>query len=151
MKRADLVSAAIFLATGAFVCMGAVDLSLGSLRAPGPGLYPLVLGTVLGGAAIWLGATALRSPAGAPGGAAALPSHRGKVAGTVGALLTYAGALPWLGYPLATFGLLLVLFRIGGIRLGPALLFALAAALGSQLFAFGLRIPLPPGVLFPGG
>lgn len=150
MKR-DVVSAAIFLGLGVFVSVSSVDLSLGSLRAPGPGLYPLLLGGILGVLAIWLGAMALTSAAGAPGHRPFLPAHAGDVGGTIGALLVYAGALPWLGYPLATFGFLTVLFRIGGTRVGPALLFALASALGSQLVALGLRIPLPQGVLFPGG
>jgi putative tricarboxylic transport membrane protein len=66
MQRAKAGAVAlVFLLLAAFICFEAVQVPFGSLRMPGAGFFPLLLGTTLGILALGLLATSLLSPAGA--------------------------------------------------------------------------------------
>jgi putative tricarboxylic transport membrane protein len=143
VKASDAASSLVLFGSGVLVCVGSAQLSLGSLRHPGPGLYPLILGIILGLLAILLGAAAIfRSDQ-----VQKEPStnfHTGQVWGIVATLLVYALVLPEAGYTLATFFMLGLLFKLGGIRTWWfAGLLAVLFTIGTELLAgvFGIRLP----------
>lgn len=152
MARLNVISGLLLLGVSAFVAVEAVDLSLGSLRSPGPGFFPMILAIALAALSAALcvrGVLAWRSER-----APARPEssgHAGQVWGTVLALVGYVVLLPVLGYVVVTFLLFGVLFRIGGMRgwlRGGALAAAFTAGIG--LFASILDIPLPNAALWQG-
>jgi hypothetical protein len=57
-KVRESVVAVVFLLLGAWICLEALQVGLGSFRMPGAGFFPLVLGVILGAfaivAAVWL-------------------------------------------------------------------------------------------------
>ena len=148
---ADRVSGWVFLGAGLFACYAAIDMSLGSLQSPGPGLYPLALGVMLAvlagillwGRALWPGSR----------GRGAVPAARSPREKTVAAalvtLLAYTALLPTLGFGASTFLVLGVLLRLGRMR-WPALVVLSLAFTGVTIAAASLvSIPLPAGILFP--
>jgi len=111
VRRRDLGAAAVLLVFGLVAVSQARGLKLGSVAAPGPGFFPLGLAIAFSLVSLGLLVTAFRTPPGT-----ALPpadaGGRVKVVGALGALLVYALTLEWLGFPLATFGLLLFFFKV---------------------------------------
>jgi hypothetical protein len=144
--RSDVVSGVFLLAVAVFVSRGAVEISLGSLRAPEAGLYPLILGVLLGALALALVGSGLR--AGSTSAAAAPYAHSAWAA--IVALAAYAAFLPTAGYPLATVLVLAALFRVGGSSWRVAVGLGLVFGLGTYGLAALLGIGLPRGFLFSG-
>ena len=177
MRRRDLGAAAVLLAFGLFALTQARGLRFGTVVAPGPGFFPLCLAAALCLTSLALFVSAWRTDRhGGPSygppmppdarGAPAKPRHpsnelhpvaagstaggqRFAVIGTLAALLVYALVLEWLGFLLATFGLLVFFFKalqrqswlvaVGG---------AVATALASYLvFKIWLGVNLPGGLL----
>jgi hypothetical protein len=127
-----------------------VDLPLGRLAEPGPGVFPLVVGTLLVVASAALVAEARRD---GPRGRDTRPLPRGgperrRWRAVMAALLGYPLLLPLLGYLPATFLVSAALLR----RLMPAwqswrttlIWAAVLAGLAWALFAGALGVPLPP-------
>ncbi len=111
MRRRDLGAAAVLLVFGLVAVSQARGLKLGSVAAPGPGFFPLGLAIAFSLVSLGVLVTAFRTPPGmTPPPADA--GGRVKVVGALGALLVYALTLEWLGFPLATFGLLLFFFKV---------------------------------------
>lgn len=145
--RLNLASGLVFLGVALLVCRAAIEMSLGSLRAPEPGLYPLLLGVTLAVLAVLLCASALR-----PAGGAASPArspHGKAVATTIVTLLAYTALLPTVGFGPSTFLVLGALFRLGGMRWLGAALLSLAFTGGTMAGAVLLGIALPLGALVP--
>ncbi|MBI2016788.1 MAG: tripartite tricarboxylate transporter TctB family protein [Candidatus Rokubacteria bacterium] len=94
-----------------------------------------------------LGVQALRARPSGPPARSAERRQWGRVAGLLVALGVYVAALSPLGYPIATFLLVLLMLRpMLRRRPGSALGLAVLAAGGSYLlFAVWLNVPLPPG------
>jgi len=120
-----------------------IRLSLGSVRAPGPGFFPFCLGLILVALAALIFFKALRKePHGIGTG---LRSWR--VAIALGAIFAYAFVLESLGYLLSTFllmGLLLKLMvkKVWWFTLGIACFVSLASYF---LFKVWLKVALPSG------
>jgi hypothetical protein len=74
-----------------------------------------------------------------------LPAH----AHAIFALIAYAAALPWLGYPGSTLLFMIVAFRIAGVAdwLRSAAFGAIATALAYAIFIRASDVPLPRGWL----
>ena len=146
---ADRVSGWVFLGAGLFVCYAAIDMSLGSLQSPGPGLYPLVLGIMLAAlAGILLWGRALWPDGRSRGPVAVARSPREKeVAAATVTLLAYTALLPTLGFGPSTFLVLGVLLRLGRMRWPAVVLLSLAFTGGTIATASLVNIPLPGGVL----
>ena len=111
MRRRDLGAAAVLLIFGLFALTQARGLRFGSIAAPGPGFFPLLLAAAFSLVSLGLLVAAWRMPPGAarPWGGDA--SGSAKVAGTLGSLLAYTLVLELAGFPLATFALLLFFFK----------------------------------------
>lgn len=146
MARRDAVAAAALLLFAAAVgSESARLLPFGVVRNPGPGFFPWWTSLVLGFLALLLlGQSLLVRPA------PRLNEARGrfaKVAGVLAVLAVYSLVLDAIGYPLATFFLVLFMLRVTEPHRWPlALGMALLAAGGSYLvFAVWLSVPLPAG------
>ena len=146
MATRDAVAASVLLV---FAVVAAVEsvrlLPLGVLRNPGPGFYPWWVSLTLCALALVLLAQSLRarrapSPAGGRGQGL-------KVIGVLAVLAVYALVLDAVGYPLATFAVVLFMLRVTEPHRWPvALGIAVLAAGGSYvLFAVWLAVPLPAG------
>lgn len=149
MRRLPVAAAVAFLGASALYVVQATRLPLGSLEQPGPGLFPVAVGTLLlaaGGAFLWQALGPAREGVGAP-------DARGtaRVIGVAGTLVAFCLALPWLGYGGAAFGLLVALLHLFGLARWSvvAAVALLTTAASYYLFAFLLGVPLPGGFLAP--
>ncbi|HEU5195467.1 MAG TPA: tripartite tricarboxylate transporter TctB family protein [Methylomirabilota bacterium] len=142
----DVASAALLLlgAAGAFV--HGRRLPFGSIAAPGPGFFPLTVAAALAGVAAVLLVRALAARV-APAGPTAAPGARLRLVAVVGALFAFTVVLEPLGFVVATFLLMLVLFRVvEQHRWTIVVAESAAAAVASHvLFKTWLGVRLPPG------
>jgi len=145
MTRRDAVAAAALLL---FAAVAAVEslrlLPFGVVRNPGPAFFPWWTSLTLAVLSIVLLVQALAGRAqrrDAGGG------RWGKVAGLLAALAVYSLVLEPVGYPIATFGLVLFMLRVTEPARWPvALATALLASGGTYVvFAVWLSVPLPAG------
>ncbi|MCL4798845.1 MAG: tripartite tricarboxylate transporter TctB family protein [Burkholderiales bacterium] len=140
---------------GAVTAALSLQLTLGTLRAPGSGLFPLVLGVLLMGLAAGHGIQLYLARARAP--AAPKPAGSGaesdRAAATwrvvlfMGVVALATALLETAGFVVVSFFMMLGLLWILGLRKlqvsGPI---ALGTAILSELvFVYWLRIPLPAG------
>jgi putative tricarboxylic transport membrane protein len=167
VRRRDLAAAAVLLAFGLFAVTQALGLRFGTVVAPGPGFFPLCLAAALCLTSLALVVNGWRTnrhggPSYGPPkppdarGAPAKPRHpsdaggrRFAVIGTLAALLVYALVLEWLGFLLATFGLLVFFFMVLQrqswlVAVGGAVATALASYV---VFKVWLGVNLPGGLL----
>jgi hypothetical protein len=125
----------------------------GSLKFPGPGYYPKLVGVFLIATALGclIQALVARRSAG-PVAPAAKVSARpmvGKTVALLGLLLGYAFLLKPLGFPIAIFLFLLAAIRVFGYRRWSIIiLLALGLTVASYVtFITWLKVPLPLGVV----
>ena len=145
--RRERLSALVVLLVALAALVEARRLPFGSVSAPGAGFFPLTLGA---GLALLGAALLVRSFATTAGGPAApfvTPSARARLMTVMIAMLAYAALLGWLGFALATFALMVVLFRVveshGWAR--AVLESAATAVLAHVVFKAWLGVRLPPG------
>ena len=142
----ELGSAVVLLAAALAGLVEAWRLPLGSAVAPGPGFFPLALAAGLAASAALLVVRAVARPPARPAGPGAA-GGRARLVAVVAALLVYTAVFSRLGFVLATFLLMVVLFRaVESLRWPVALAAAAAAAvLGHLLFKTWLGVRLPSG------
>jgi putative tricarboxylic transport membrane protein len=148
MARADAVAAGGVLLLAAVAIREAGKLPLGTVGNPGPGFLPWWVSVALGLLALlWLAQVWMARPAPEAGGSG---GRILAVWGLVAALSAYVALVDPLGYPVATFLLVLFVLRlVEPRRWAVALGVAAVAALGSfAVFAIWLGVPLPPGPPF---
>lgn len=152
MGKGDIAGLAFWLLLSAFVLAASLDLGLGDFRSPGAGFVPFwaSVGLALSACLIPVLAFLRKTKAGPGDEARAEPPRAGRVSNSLiaaAALTLYCIALPPLGYPASTFGLMLVLFGLGKMRARTMVIGSLVTALSSYLlFAHGLGVPLPRGM-----
>src|ERR1043166_3859617 len=107
----DVAAAALLLLFGVAALVMGRGLPFGTIAAPGPGFFPLVVAAALAGMA---GLLLLRAVAAAPAPAfpPAPPGARIRLVAVMAALFGFAAVLDWLGFMTATFLLMVVLFRV---------------------------------------
>jgi putative tricarboxylic transport membrane protein len=151
MARYQTWAAVFLFLVGLLSVIEAQKLSIGQFGRPGAGFFPFYLALVFSLISLALICQSLR-----PGTIERLPPksaskapHTGNVVMTLLALVVYVFALEWLGYILATFALMLFLFK----ALDPL---TWAAAIGGSLltsllsyvvFKLWLQVSLPAGLL----
>lgn len=147
MVRRDAVAAAAVLLFAAVAAFESVRLlPFGVVRNPGPGFFPWWMSLALGLLAlVLLGQSLLGRPMGR------LDEQGGrllKVAGILAVLALYSLILESVGYPIATFVVVLFMLQVTEPHRWPlALGMALLAAGGSYVvFAVWLDVPLPVGL-----
>ena len=139
----DLAAVALGVAVAILALWEARSLPVGTVRSPGQGFFPLALGLLLLFLSVVLLIQVLRAGAvdRSRGG-----SRPGQVIGVVAALAAYTALLETIGYPIATFLLVLYMVKVTHPQRWPvALAVSFLAAGGSYLlFAVWLKVPLPP-------
>jgi putative tricarboxylic transport membrane protein len=149
MDKRDLAGCAVWLTLSVFVFTASLRLGVGALRSPGPGFIPFwasiglaFFACILLGFNLAAKTQAVRRENGAP--ESGWGNHLIII---VTALTIYCLAFEKLGYLIATFGLMMVLFSLGKMKPWAFILGSLVTSLSSYgLFAVLLGTPLPRGV-----
>ncbi len=149
IRKYDLASSLFWVVCGAAIVVAALQLPVGRIARPGPGLFPLLLGATLAGLGLALLLQATGTEAFAARSFWADASGGRRVVEVIAVLLIYSFAVEPLGFLAATFLLLAFLFRVTfGFRWGISLAAAAGISLVSHLvFVTWLRVNLPPGWL----
>jgi putative tricarboxylic transport membrane protein len=142
---------------GATTVWASLSLPIGTLRAPGSGFFPLMLGLALTALSAAQGVTVyleqLRQARAASVPPTAPPSWRlgedtRRVLLFLGSVAVAVALLPLLGYAFASFVLMLALLRILGVASWPLIgaISATTAIACYVVFVRVLGIPLPSGL-----
>jgi len=139
-------SALFLLFFSFFICIESYRMGLGTLSTPGPGLFPMGAGLVLGFLSVVseLGSLVQRdfSPT-------TVDRRKYRILLVLCALIAYGIVLEWVGFLVTTFSLLVFLLKVivpqsWGRALSSALLSTLASYL---IFEVCLRAQLPRGLI----
>jgi putative tricarboxylic transport membrane protein len=129
----------LVLAVGVAALAGSVGLSLGTLTAPGPGLWPFVVALLLTGTALVLVVVD------DPQDYEAFTRGSARIAGGIAGLAVFVGALEMVGFLLPAFLMLLLWLRVFGREPWRwALGLALAGSVGLYVLfdtVLGVRFP----------
>jgi putative tricarboxylic transport membrane protein len=148
MARRDVVAASALLLFAALAAFESARLlPFGAVRNPGPGFFPWWVSLALGLLVLVLLGRSLVTRPGP--GKSEMGGRLRKVVGVLALLAVYSLVLDVIGYPIATFVVVLFMLRVTEPHRWPlALGLALLAAGGSYvLFAVWLGVPLPAGLL----
>jgi hypothetical protein len=138
--------AGVFLLLGAFICFEGLQVPVGTVRMPGAGFFPLLLGIALGGLALLLLATSLLSTAAE---AFRIWPERAEVV-YLGATVAAAVLLFERAGFLVTMTLFLVVaVRVLGKTAWPTVIALAAVGSATAYVVFGrvLQIALPSGIV----
>jgi hypothetical protein len=144
------VSSGLFwLGVSIFVIFQALKLGHGEFSNPGSGFVLFWSSLAFGALSIVL---IVKSSLGRNGRKSLLDAFRGlqwsHAIITVVAVVLYAAVMARLGFLLSTFALMVLLFRLGKIKLGRAIVSALVTIMVTYIvFHFALEIHFPKGVL----
>jgi putative tricarboxylic transport membrane protein len=148
MDKRDTLSSIVWFAVGIFVFISSIRLGIGSFGKPGPGFVSFyasiffICFTVL---------MLIMSFIEKKGAAKLSDSWKGLYWGNVlliiAASIIYLLLMEPLGYLLATFGFMLLLFGLGKMKPWVVLISTTLAVTGSYyLFHILLKVPLPRGI-----
>ncbi len=148
MVRRDILSCVVLLFFSIHVLIVSLRLGIGPYQSPGPGFIPFWSSLLLAlFSCLLLCSRFLQTED--PDRLADLWRGRdwGHTIIAVTVLITYCMALPKLGYLIATFGLMLVLFTLGKMKFWVVIPCSLLAVLLTYgLFGYLLKMPLPRGI-----
>ena len=153
MKRDEAMGGVILFLFGGLTTLLSLRMPIGTFRAAGTGLFPLLLGIIL---MILSGLFLLNLFLGKEKGAGRKESPVEAIPGSIKPVVLFLGMMALatlflnsLGYPLIAFLLMVALLKILGMKRWPAnILLSLATAAASYfLFIQWLKIPLPKGWL----
>ena len=151
MKSRNILSSLILIFFGALFCRSSLHIGIGSINALGPGLIPFGTGGLLILFSMGTIVEVLVAKQAETGPSAPLFIGRrwGVILAVLASLFTYALVLNFLGFLLATFLVLTLLFKIPGQQSwkGAIGIAALTTACTYALFAYALKCSLPSGIL----
>ena len=151
MQRDEIIVGIVILIFGGVTALLSLQMPIGTFRAAGTGLFPLLLGIIL---MILSGLFLLNLFLGKEKGAERKESPVEAIPGSITPVLLFLGMMALatlffnsLGYPLIAFLLMVALLKILGMKRWPVnILLSLATAAASYfLFVQWLKIPLPRG------
>jgi len=156
MKKHDRMGGWVWFVLGICICIGSVQLRLGSFHAPGPGFLPFLSGAALGifGLVLLFSTTFAK-----PKGEEEAKSEKSLVKWNwkkflnplliLLALLVYILLLEPLGFLVTTFIYLLFLFKLSepGKWLMPLALSIIVTALSYLIFSVWLHCQFPKGLI----
>ncbi len=150
MNQRELVGGLFWLAfSSVIVFAGSIRGNIGTFHYPGPGFMPFWAGVILGALALVVLATNGRTRRGETGIRSLWTGKKwGNAFWIAVSLFAYAALLPLLGYLIATFGLMALMFSLGGKQ---RWLLQGAGALATSvitylLFCSWFEVQLPKGV-----
>jgi putative tricarboxylic transport membrane protein len=149
MDIRDIISGIVCLLISVFVFTTSLRLGVGALHNPGPGFILFWASILLAiCACILFGINFFKKTEPVRRSNAWNGADRRNAIIAMAALIAYWLVLPKLGYPIATFSLMLVLFSLGRMKPWVIILGSLITVLLSYyLFDHLLRTPLPRGLL----
>jgi putative tricarboxylic transport membrane protein len=147
-RKEWIINAAMFV-IGVVFLVESLRLGLGSVRRPGPGLLPLYTGVALSLVSAFSLVRCFLAAKHGKGEEKFFGQAIINVVIILIGLVAYVFLLPWLGYLLSTFMLLMFLFRAGGFRKwGLISLSALVTTSVTYLvFSSWLNLRFPKGFL----
>jgi hypothetical protein len=148
VRSKDAVGGTVMLLFGALTAALALQLPLGTFRAPGSGLFPFALGLLLVVlAGLYLGSLRRRDSGEAQSPSVAWIPPLGRMPGFLAAILAATALFVPLGFPATAFVLIASLLRVLGMKRWSLVLTvsAVTAAASYVLFVRWLQIPLPAG------
>jgi putative tricarboxylic transport membrane protein len=142
----DRIAGGVVLLIGMAVIWQATRLHIGSFAAPGPGLFPLLLGLII--ALLSIALIIFAEETNGDKGAFSWRSLK-RVALVYGALLFYYAVLELVGFLIASFALLLFLSLVIGKQriVGSLLRAVIMTGLSYLLFEVALKSQLPKGII----
>ena len=150
MKTGELFSSLLLILFGALFCRSSLHIGIGSIGAPGPGLIPFGTGGLLILFSLGTIVEVIVTKRAEAGNSAVLFSGRrwGVILAVLASLFAYALVLNFLGFLLATFLVLIILFKIPERQSwkGAVGMAALTTACTYALFAYALQSSLPSGI-----
>jgi hypothetical protein len=149
VNRPDAASGLFWLGVSIFVGVKAIELGIGGFSAPGPGFVLFCSSLLFGVLSIVL---VIRSFTGKRGEMRLADPFRGLKWGraltVMMALFVYASLLDRVGFLLMTFGLVAVLFALGGVSRWVSIAGAIVTVIVAYVvFHFGLLVQFPRGIL----
>jgi len=150
MNRQEQISSLICLLFGLFIIMGSISsLKIGTLKDPGPGLFPLIAGIILSLFSVAILLSATFSKAGERRKISELWSGQNwmKTCYLIAALLVYSLMLELIGYLITTILLLIFMFKVLGgqnWKLAGAISI-IVSAISYLLFGRILLVQFPEG------
>ena len=151
MKTGELLSSLLLILFGALFCRSSLHIGIGSISAPGPGLIPFGTGGLLILFSMGTIVEVLVTKQPEKGDRAPLFSGRrwGVILAVLASLFAYALVLNFLGFLLATFLVLALLFKIPEQQSwkGALGIAALTTVCTYALFGYALKCSLPSGIL----
>jgi putative tricarboxylic transport membrane protein len=150
VKTGGILSSLILILFGALFCRSSLHIGIGSIGAPGPGLIPFGTGALLILFSMGTIVEMLVTKHAEVGSSAPLFSGRRweVILAVLASLFVYALVLNFLGFLLATFLVLALLFKIPEEQSwkGAVGIAALTTACTYTLFAYALKCSLPSGI-----
>jgi putative tricarboxylic transport membrane protein len=149
MDKRDIYSSVVWFTISGFAFFSSLRLGVGGFHNPGPGFLPFWASIFLVFFTIIMLINSFLSKKNPP----KMADHWkdlewSKVVTIIIALVLYILIMPKTGYLIATFGLMIILFRIGNLKLLGVLSWSLFSVLTSYyLFYTLLKVPLPRGLL----
>jgi putative tricarboxylic transport membrane protein len=140
----------IWLGIGVFFTVGSRKYGVGSLDEPGPGFFPLIGGVLLSLAALSHLVQLMLKPGGTAGeNGLWVGAHWGRSVIVVAGLVLYAFTLDLLGFIVATFLLMFILFSLYD---RTKYIFAILASMSVVtityfVFTIWLKVQFPAGIL----
>ncbi len=149
MVNRDRISSLVWLGIGILFCAGALRYKLIHLGAYGPGFYPFIMGCVLVALSLALLILSYRKRDESSAGGGFARGGLRKILFVLVAVFGYGLALPYAGFFLTTFILILFLLRyIEPIRWASVIFFAITTTVACYaLFIRWLGVQMPRGIL----
>jgi putative tricarboxylic transport membrane protein len=152
MKTYDLTIRFFWLALGLFVVVYSYTLGLGKLINPGPGLLPFLLGLIFLILSSVRLVTVIQSRETEEAGEGKKKTEYWRIILIVVALLIWAFVLESLGFLIATFILMTLLYRAAGFtKWYMAVFWGFITVLVTYFVFTYLGVRFPPGILRPLG
>jgi putative tricarboxylic transport membrane protein len=148
MRKFDVLSGIFLLALSFAICIGSLQLHVGSLTGPGSGFFPLMTGLALGVFSIFILMEARKAPREwvpfwAP------RSNKKGIYLTVLFMFAYAMLLERIGFVAATILFFILVSRfVSGHRWTTVVFISLVTSFATYfVFSILIRAPLPQGIL----
>ena len=150
MRGLNKIPCLIWLGLGVFFTVGARKYGIGSLDEPGPGFFPLIGGVLLClAASSHLVQLMLKPQSGTSENGLWVEAHWGRSVVVVAGLVSYALTVDFLGFVIATFLLMFILFTLYD---RTNFVFAIVGSLSVItityfVFSIWLNVQFPAGIL----
>lgn len=147
MKKYDVYGGLLWLIISIFVGVMGINFGIGTIRYPGPGFLPLLMGIILFGLALGMIILATRKK-NQEANFKESPSYDKSVFWTLAILFVYAFLLEFLGYIIASFLVILYLFKVPGGRKWGFSIFVTLVTIAVTWYFFGilLQAQFPKGL-----